>query len=59
MLAILMEIFQIGSTIAADAPEIVTIVEDAIGAFKGGDLAKLQAAQAAAQTLANSLQPPS
>lgn len=55
MEAVLAEILGIGGEILQDAPGVIQIVEDAIAAFKARDQASLDAANAAARALADSL----
>jgi hypothetical protein len=55
--AVLAEILSIASTVLTDAPQVVSIVEEAIAAFKANDQASLDAANAKARALADSLKP--
>ncbi len=60
MSAILAKILAIAAQVVANEPTIaagVSIVEEAIAAFKGGDQAGLDAAHAKAVSLADSLAP--
>jgi hypothetical protein len=57
MEAILAAILSIGGTIVQDAPGVISIVEQGIAAFKAKDQAGIDAAHAAAISLADSLKP--
>lgn len=57
MLELLGNVLKIGGVLAADLPEIIQIVKDAIAAFEAKDQASLQAAHDQAVAKANSLAP--
>lgn len=57
MLGTLAGILTLGSQIVADAPEVLAIIETAIAAFRANDQSALDAANAEARALADSLKP--
>jgi hypothetical protein len=57
MNGILAEILQLGGSLLQSTPEILQIVENAIGAFKANDQAGLDTSHPAALALANTLSP--
>jgi len=57
MLATITAILTIGSQIAADAPEVLAIIQTAIAAFNANDQAGIDAAHTEALALADSLKP--